>query len=234
MKIGSVEDEINLNTGVAYSRIIRLTIDHLQDVIDSGVPYDTDTYYVYAVRENVVSYDATGVSGAYSVNDHGMEYYTETTVAVESQSLYGQDLKNKLRRDVLTISPLTLTEQQKEQVLAYTGATDAIETAKNEAISLFDDCIRITSHSKAKSIGASGTGSFSATDLQITPIEDFSMLAIQYYSTGNKLVYPYAVNLVTSGTVMSVKNTSSNAQTATAKVRIVWIRTRAINQEEQA
>ena len=234
MKVGNVEDEINLNTGVAYSRIVRLTIDHLEEVIESGVPYDTDTNYVYAVRENVVSYDATGVSGAYSVNDHGMEYYTQTTVAVESQSLYGQDLKNKLRRDVLTISPLTLTEQQKEQVLAYTGATDAIETAKNEAISMFDDCIRITSHSKAKSIGASGTGSFSATDLQITPIEDFSMLAIQYYSTGNKLVYPYAVNLVTSGTVMSVKNTSSNAQTATAKVRIVWIRTRAINQEEQA
>ena len=234
MKIENVEDEINLNTGVAYSRIQRLTIDHLEEVIASGVAYDTDTYYVYAVRENVVSYDATGVSGAYSVNDHGMEYYTETTVAVESQSLYGQDLKNKLRRDVLTISPLTLTEQQKEQVLAYTGTTEAIEAAKNQVISLFDDSIRITSHSKSKSISASTSGSISAADFLIEPIEGFTILCVQYFSTGNKNVVPYAINPVLSGAVMSVRNLSSSAATAAAKIRLVWVRTREIHQEEQA
>ena len=234
MKIGNVEDEINLNTGVAYSRIVRLTIDHLEEVIESGVPYDTDTNYVYAVRENVVSYDATGVSGAYSVSDHGMEYYTQTTVAVESQSLYGQDLKNKLRRDVLTISPMTLTDQQKEQVLAYTGATDAIEAAKNQVISLFDDSIRITSHAKSKSISASTSGSITAADFLIEPIEGFTLLCVQYFSTGNKHVVPYAINPVLSGTVMSVRNVSSSAATAAAKLRLVWVRTREIHQEEQA
>ena len=234
LKIGNVEDEINLNTGVAYSRIQRLTIDHLEEVIASGVAYDTDTSYVYAVRETVVSYDAGSVSGSYTVNDHGMEYYTQTTVAVESQSLYGQDLKNKLRRDVLTISPMTLTEQQKEQVLAYTGTTDAIEASKNQVISLFDDSIRITSHSKSKSISASTSGSISAADFLIEPIEDFTPLCVQYYSTGNKNIVPYAINPVLSGAVMSVRNLSSSAATAAAKIRLVWVRTREIHQEEQA
>jgi hypothetical protein len=163
-----------------------------------------------------------------------MEYYTQTTVAVESQSLYGQDLKNKLRRDVLTISPMTLTEQQKEQVLAYTGTTDAIETAKNQVISLFDDSIRITSHAKSKSISASTSGSITAADFLIEPIEGFTLLCVQYYSTGNKHVVPYAINPVLSGAVMSVRNVSSSAATAAAKLRLVWVRTREIHQEEQA
>ena len=131
MRVGNVYDEINLNTGIAYARIARLDYDdYIAEVIASGQDYDTDTNYVYVVRKQeafgnipaIGVYDATAVSGTYTVNDHGIEYFAGTTVAVVSQNLYGQDLKNKLRRDVVTISPQELNPAQQEQVRQNIGA----------------------------------------------------------------------------------------------------------------
>lgn len=126
MRIGNVYDEINLNTQRAYSRIgkIEYTAQNLEDVIASGVPYDTDTGYIYFVKESPATY-TINVDGEYSVSDHGMEMFLGTSVPVTASSLYGQDLKGKLRRDVLTISQQTLTDAQKSQVLQNIGAANA-------------------------------------------------------------------------------------------------------------
>ena len=123
MRVGNVFDEINLNTQRAYSRIQKLeyTAENLEDVIDSGVPYDTDTNYIYAVRETPVTL-IISLSGEYTVSDHGIELFNGTTVPLTAYSLYGQDLKGKLRRDVLTISQQTLTAAQKAQILENIGA----------------------------------------------------------------------------------------------------------------
>lgn len=117
MRIANYYDEINLNTQAAYSRIERMayTDENLESVIASGVPYDTDTNYIYAVRIAPVTYSIS-LSGEYTASDHGMEMFIGTNVPVYSSSLYGQDLKGKLRRDVLTISQQTLTPSQKVQV----------------------------------------------------------------------------------------------------------------------
>lgn len=122
MRIDNVYDEINTNTGKAYSRIQRLeyTAENLSTVIASGVPYDTDTGYIYAVRSVAVEYSIS-VDGEYTVNDHGTEMFSGTTVAVIASSLYGNDLKGKLRRDVLTISEQTLTAAQQAQVFNNLG-----------------------------------------------------------------------------------------------------------------
>ena len=130
MKIGNVYDEINLNVGKAYSRIQRLeyTDANLADVIASGVAYDTDTSYIYAVRIAPVAYTIS-LDGEYTVSDHGMEIFSGTSVALTASALYGNDLKGKLRRDVVTISQQTLTASQQAQVRTNIGAASASEVS---------------------------------------------------------------------------------------------------------
>lgn len=122
MRVGNVYDEINLNTQRAYSRIQKLsyTEENLADVIALGVSYDTDANYIYAERETPVTL-VISMSGEYTVSDHGTEFFNGTTVPLTTSSLYGQDLKGKLRRDVLTISAQELTSAQKEQVQKNIG-----------------------------------------------------------------------------------------------------------------
>lgn len=122
MRIGNTYDEINLNTQRAYSRIEKMqyTAENLAGVIASGVPYDTDTSYIYAVRVSPATYTIT-LDGEYTCSDHGMEMFIGTSIPVTASSLYGNDLKGKLRRDVLTISQQTLTSGQKNQVWSNLG-----------------------------------------------------------------------------------------------------------------
>ena len=136
MRIGNNYDEINLNTGRAYSRIQKMeyTTENLEAVIASGVEYDTDENYIYAVRQFPATYTIS-LDGEYTVSDHGLEMYVGTTLPVTSSSLYGQDLKGKLRRDVVTISQQTLTSAQQAQVRTNIGAGSAAAVASNsEAI----------------------------------------------------------------------------------------------------
>lgn len=123
MSVGEVRDEINLNTQRAISRVERLayTDANLAIAEASGMPYDTDTDYIYLVRTTAVT-TVIEVDGSYSVSDHGIEFFLGTPVACYTETLYGQDLKGKLRRDVLTISAQELTAAQKAQVLENIGA----------------------------------------------------------------------------------------------------------------
>jgi hypothetical protein len=146
MRIGNVFDEINLNTLRAYSRIERLayTDENLAEVIASGVAYDTDTSYIYAVRLLPQTY-AISLDGEYTVNDHGTEMFLGTSIGVTVSSLYGNDLKNKLRRDVLTISQQTLTSAQQAQVQANLGVPSQAEVdALNSKITQVDVDTSIT------------------------------------------------------------------------------------------
>lgn len=131
MRVGNTADEINLNTLQAYSRIEKLEYNqtNLDNVIASGVPYDTDTGYIYAVKSTPDSYSIT-IDGEYTVSDHGTEMFAGTLVPVTASSLYGNDLKGKLRRDVLTISQQTLTDAQKAQVRENIGVPSAAAFAE--------------------------------------------------------------------------------------------------------
>lgn len=127
LSVGDVRDEINFNTQAATSRIQRLayTAENLAAVIESGVLYDTDTNYIYAVRENPVV-TAFSLDGEYTVSDHGLEFFTaSTTTAPITETIYGDNLKDKLRTDVLTISAQILNSAQKTQVRTNIGAASA-------------------------------------------------------------------------------------------------------------
>ena len=132
MKVDNVFDEIDLNTLRAYSRIERLayTEENLETVISLGVPYDTDTGYIYAVRVSPVAY-IVNIDGEYTVSDHGEEMFLGTSIPLTVSALYGNDLKNKLRRDVVTISQQDLSDAQKAQVrqnIGALGSNDVIDS----------------------------------------------------------------------------------------------------------
>lgn len=144
MKVENYADEINLNVGKAYSRVVKMeyTSENLASVIASGVPYETDTNYIYAVRTDVVVYDID-LDGEYTVSDHGEEMFLGTSIPVTASALYGNDLKNKLRRDVVTISEQDLTDQQKAQVRQNIGAVSLTEV--NNAVAIAGSTATVSS-----------------------------------------------------------------------------------------
>jgi hypothetical protein len=139
LAVGNTRDEINLNVQRCVQRIERLayTAENLETVIESGVDYDTDTNYIYAVLESPVS-TAIIIDGGYTVSDHGIEFFTGTTVPVVTETLYGENLKDKLRTDVLTISEQTLTSTQKTQVQANLGLVIANDLTTTDAGKVLD------------------------------------------------------------------------------------------------
>lgn len=131
LAVGDVRDEINLNTQLAINRVQRLayTAENLALVIASGVAYDADTNYIYAVLESETT-TAITLDGAYTVSDHGIEFFEGTTVPVITEVLYGENLKDKLRTDVLTISAQSLDSTQKAQVQSNIGLVPTQATDK--------------------------------------------------------------------------------------------------------
>lgn len=123
MRVADIRDEINLNTLTAISRIGRMayTAENLASAIASGRAYEADTNYIYIVKatEDV---NTVVVDGSYTVNDHGNEIFYGSVVACYLETLYGNNLKNKLERDVVQISQQTLTSAQQAQVRTNIGA----------------------------------------------------------------------------------------------------------------
>ena len=127
MRVGNVADEINFNTQQAISRIARIAYDEddLATIIASGLPYDTDQNYIYYAKSEATTY-SIDIDGEYTASDHGTEFFTGITVPAYATIIYGQDLAGKLRRDVVTVSPMDLTPEQQEQVRKSIGALGEI------------------------------------------------------------------------------------------------------------
>lgn len=126
MRVGEIRDEINFNTGIATSKISRTAWSQAaQDAAEaSGRAWDADRNYVYLERENYIETEID-LDSRYTASDHGLEYYTGTPLGVYTVAVYGNNLKNKLERDVLTISAQTLTAEQQEQARTNIGAAGA-------------------------------------------------------------------------------------------------------------
>ena len=129
LRVGDVRDEINLNAGLAISNVERLeySAENLAEAEASGRVYEYDENYIYLERASAVTNSIT-LDGAFDAYDHGIEFFTGTTTPVYAAMLYGNNLKNKLERDVLTISAQDLTSAQKTQVLSNIGALPAFES----------------------------------------------------------------------------------------------------------
>ena len=134
LNVGSASDEINISSGVAISRVERLdyTEGNLADAIASGREYEYDENYIYLARAADIE-TTISLLGNYTATDHGTEYFTDTSCDVYALTVYGANLKNKLERDVVTISPMSLTGTQKQNVRNSIGAagSDAIWSVAN-------------------------------------------------------------------------------------------------------
>ena len=139
MRVGNYWDEINLSTGQAYSVIERMdnTPTNMQTAEASGRAYEYDENYIYIVRQSTITYVIPNIDNAFTPNDHGMEYFTNTEAPATARCIYGVNLKNKLERDVLTISKQQLTAAQQAQVRENIGAgADSHEEVQTGTITL--------------------------------------------------------------------------------------------------
>lgn len=98
-----VRDEINFNTKQAISRIQRMayTEENLANVKAAGRAYEYDENYIYQERASEDVHAIT-LEAEYTCDDHGLEYFTGSSAPVSTEILYGQNLKDKLRRYVVT------------------------------------------------------------------------------------------------------------------------------------
>lgn len=132
MQVGTTYDTIDLNAMTATQRIERLeytAANYAEKMaIVGNQEYEIDSQYIYYVLPEpvVTALDPTEVSGAYTASDHGLEIVDGTSVPVYVETMYGNNLKNKLERDVLTISQQTLTAAQKMQVRTNVATTKCV------------------------------------------------------------------------------------------------------------
>ena len=124
-KVGTIADRINLDAGTYIQRIGRLanTSSNMDYVVSLETGYDYDDNYIYYVLPSAITYNIN-ISPIYTVNDWGTEEFLGTTVPLSAQLLYGQNLRDKLRTDVVTISEQSLTQNQKNQVCTNIGAVN--------------------------------------------------------------------------------------------------------------
>ena len=143
--VGAIADRLNLDAGTYIQRIDRLanTSSNLSYVQSLETPYEYDNNYIYYVLLNPITY-TVDVDPTYIVNDWGTEEFIGTAVALGAQTLYGQNLRDKLRTDVLTISTQTppLTNIQKIQVATNLGQAIHVTATLNAAsVTVEDDRI---------------------------------------------------------------------------------------------
>lgn len=130
--VGNVRDYIDIAGGNAYQWIDVMdnTAENMAVAEASGRPYtydETDIYLTRATADVTALSGVLAINGNYTVNGHGLEMFEGSTVPVGAWTSYGVDLRNKLERDVATISQQTLTEEQKQQVRQNIGAISETE-----------------------------------------------------------------------------------------------------------
>lgn len=134
LSVGDVYDEIDFVHAIAYSRITRLeyTEENRASAEASGRAYTFDEDYIYLERSEPVT-NAVTIENEYAVSEHGMEFIDGSTIPIYTEILYGANLKDKLKRDVLTISEQTLTGAQQAQVQRNLGVPSSASVNENIA-----------------------------------------------------------------------------------------------------
>lgn len=197
LKAGSVVDEINFNLKQAISRVNRMQNDsagvNLAAARASGREYEYDTNYVYLARtpqEIADDYTFTiTLGGGYQVNEHGIEFFTQTDIAPDTEIMYGNNLRNKLERDVLTISQQTLTTEQKEQVHENLGIAVANNLTTSDAGYVLDARQGKALNDSISNIGDVVTGSNTGTNVSDGAWADRSSMTL---SAGKWIIYAHA------------------------------------------
>lgn len=126
--VGSVRDELSFDMKTYTKRIGQMAYSeaNLATVQALGVDYDYDATNIFYVLASPVVYELAGsVSGSYTAADFGTEEFIGSTVKVYAMNVYGQNLRDKLRTDVLTKTPMSLSTAEQITVREYLGVQDA-------------------------------------------------------------------------------------------------------------
>lgn len=230
-QVENSRDEINLSLGTVTVRIERMEYDaeNLAIAQASGRAFEYDTNYIYIVKESVSTVSIPSelqVSGQYTASDHGIEFFEGTDVAVLAQTIYGANLKNKLERDVLTISQQSLSNAEKTQVRKNIDAAATSDiTAVNSKLSTM---FKYVFYQYALPSVASGENiSITANNFGISTPSGYKVFGVVRFFSGSTNFHVSSVNPFATGTgaVMSIKNHANSAQTGkTAQIGILYVK----------
>ena len=211
LAVGDVRDEINLNAQRAINRVERIayTAENLESVIESGVAYIYDTNYIYAQLETPVS-TAITLDGTYTVSDHGIEFFSGTTLPLVTECLYGENLKDKLRTDVLTISGGLVNN------LNSTATDKALTAAQgkvlNDHIAQFkylSDTITTSVNTSAGNIYRSSAQTIDITSLGLTSVDNIQLAIVQDNATDGNSIWCIINSISTSAIKLLIASYTS-------------------------
>lgn len=226
-KAGAVYDEIDFGAGTITQRISRVAYSEEARAAAeaSGRAYEFDEDWIYYELAAADIQTSTFVQDpTFTADSHGVEWFMNTTAGATLTASYKESLKDKLQRDVVTISQQTLEENQQAQIRQNIGAVSTAEM--NAALATLNGSILIRKYSyKIASFSASSAKSITAENFGITEIEGYRPAMALLNTTGNSAFFCYALSPVMTGTVMALKNTSGSAVTnKTCIVYIIWIK----------
>ena len=210
--VEGVRDYIDISGGYAYKWIdvLEYSAENLAVAESSGrvYTYDEDNIYLAKASATVTALTSTlAINGSYTVNGHGLEMFDGAAVPVGGMTSYGVDLKNKLERDVATLSQQTLSASQKQQVRDNIGAADA-----SDFVNLF----KYTYYEKTIASLANNTGlRMSATQMGFATPTGYKPLALVRYTSGSYKIATAYVNIQATGdtNAIGIWNGSGATQT---------------------
>lgn len=231
MQVGNYRDEINFSTGIATKSIDRFARDAQDTAIANakrnGQQYEYDTNYVYVVRMTAETHPVS-IDNSYIMSDHGTELFADTDVPVVARTIYGANLKNKLERDVLTISAQELNDAQKEQVRENIGAAPA--SLSNEISSVIGGLFKtVTYKYNLPSISSNSYKAVTAENLGITQLDGYTLLAFVEIISGTHYYTIVRFSPVTTGVAVTIHNSHTGSVSAkTMTVTALWVKTSAL------
>ena len=187
LAVGNTYDVIDFEMGQAISRIDRMAYNatNVAAAMASGRAWEADEDYIYIVKATADTQDISSTfDGVFTASDHGIEIIDGTSVPVYCLVLYGNNLKNKLERDVLTISQQTLSSAQKAQAQQNLNVLDASSVFGLPSLSNVTDANNTSLIGRLFALGTSCANLPTATNVYYTVLFFGSMqIAIRYNSS---------------------------------------------------
>ena len=229
--IDGVRDYIDIAGGYAYQWIdvLEYSAENLAVAEGSGRPYLYDEDYIYLAKASATVTALTStlaISGSYTVNGHGLEMFEGTTIEVGGMTSYGMDLKNRLERDVATLSQQTLSNSQKKQVRTNIGA--ASQSDMSVIQTNLSGLFKYVNYTKSGVSLANNSGvRYTANDMGFSTPSGYKVCALVRYTSGSYKVATSYVNPFATGTTNAIGlwNSSGATQSSlTVAIGILYVK----------
>lgn len=219
-KVGNVYDEINLSLGVAIVRIEQMENNstNMATAKSSGRLFDYDETTIYIVKASEATH-SIDVSGSYSASQYGIEYFVGSSVPVGAQTIYGMNLKNKLERDVVTISGDIVDNLS-------TNDSQKVLSAKQGKVlnDKLTDLFKTITYSYKYSVNAGANASITRTNFGMATPSGYKVLSLRGVYTGSKYVSVCNADPTTENCMYVFNASASNRPDITAKMIVTYIK----------